>query len=100
VKFHTPLKSPQDIVDFIQAAVKKSNLPAKVSATLDEDNIKVTVSKFGTSEMNFSVKQDAGGCTCELVSKEISTLHKPFIADVEAWVVENVVKASGGNLLA
>lgn len=100
MKFYTPLKTPTEIVDFIQGAVKQAKLPAKVGAALVGDNdIKVTISKMGTSELNFSVQPIESGCECTLVSQDISTFHKPFISDVQLWVVENVVIASGGKVL-
>lgn len=101
MKFFTPLKSPKEIVEFIQSALKSSDLPAKVSASLEgDDHIKVTISKFGTSSLHFSVQPSGDGSECALVSQDIASLHKPFIGDVEAWVVEHVVVASGGKVLA
>lgn len=101
MKFFTPLHNSKEIVDFIQAALKSSDLPAKVAASLEgDDKVKVTISKFGTSTLNFSVQPSGEGSECTLVSQDIATFHKPFIADVEAWVVEHVVIASGGKVLA
>ena len=98
MEFYTPLKTPEDIVSFIERAIKKEAPPAKIAAAVQKDtgNVLVTLSKFGTTEILVILTPMGDGLKCETQIQKLNSLHKPYMPDVERWVIDNIALASGG----
>jgi hypothetical protein len=66
-----------------------------VAFDLREDQLVVTISKFGTSTLEFSCQKTKDGLEFCLGSQKIAFAHRAFEADVKAKILK-VIESIGG----
>jgi len=68
--------------------------PAKVKVDQVENGVNISLSKFGTSTLYFSIIKQAGDLiTVELAKTKVSFFHKKYMADVKDAVRVLFVKS-------
>lgn len=99
MKFEFPKKDSAAIVETFKEAMGGRQLADMVSFALDGDNIKVTISKLGTSVLNFLVTQKTDKTEIELGQEKIAFTHRAFKDEVKSKLVSIITKA-GGKVLS
>ncbi len=95
MKFEFPKKQPAEIVESIKEAMGARQLSDMVSFAVDGNNIKVTISKLGTSTLQFLVKQGADKTEISLGEEKIAFTHKVFKEEVKTKLAAIINKAGG-----
>ena len=99
MKFEFPKKTAAEIVETIKEAMGGRQLSDMVNFAVDGSNIKVTISKLGTSVLNFLVAQKNDKTEIELGEEKIAFTHRAFKDEVKQKLVGVITKA-GGKVLS
>jgi len=90
---------PDDGLLKLTELVKTKKFPAEVTVKLTKDNLKVTVSKFGISTLEFDLCHSKPGWdTATLVKSKINWLHRIHIGAVKAAIVAMVYEVGGREI--
>lgn len=95
MKMFFPETDPQKIVGSLKKALEGRELGDIVSFSLENKNITVTISKFGTTVLQFMHKGAAKGSEYELTSEKIAFTHRAFVGQVKDSFAKVVSKAGG-----
>jgi hypothetical protein len=79
----------------IKSALGDRKLSEMVSFAMTTGNLEVTISKFGTSTLQFSEKPVANGLEYSLANEKIAFAHKAFKDEVTQKILRVIEKAGG-----
>ncbi len=98
MKFKFKDKDPKKALSSIQEKLEGRKLGEMVSLKLDGGNLEVTISKLGTSKMEFSYQEEKdGGMSWKLSKEKIALAHRAFKDDV-AEKLKGIVRDAGGAI--
>jgi hypothetical protein len=85
------------ILGQITGALGDRELGKMCKFDLEGQNLKVLISKLGTSELLFAGTKSASGWTFELTKEKIAFAHKPFKDEVVDKIIK-VIQSVGGTV--
>jgi hypothetical protein len=85
------------ILGDIKAAMGGRQLAEMVNFELGSKGLIVTISKMGTSTLQFDESPSGDGLTYNLSKEKIAFTHKPFKDEVTAKIL-NVIEKAGGKV--
>ncbi len=97
MKIFFPENDPEKNVSSIEEELGGRKLGKMVKFILDDGNLKVKISKLGTSELNFSYAANGDGMTWELSKEKIALSHKAFKDEVMDKIFK-IIKKVGGEI--
>jgi hypothetical protein len=98
MKFFFPSKDTAKIIDDLQESLSGRKLGKMVSIDLSGELIHVTISKLGTSVIQFASKQKDSGQEWSVSSEKIAFSHKAFKEEVMEKLYK-IVEGVGGTVL-
>jgi hypothetical protein len=97
MKIKFPQQDNQEIVSNICNALGGRELGKIVDFKVVGNDLNVTISKMGTSELLFSGTKTASGWEYQLSKEKIAFTHRPFKDDVIAKI-RSVIISCGGTV--
>lgn len=91
--FQVQNATPEEFITKITDALAGRELGKIASMTLAGENVLVTFSKLGKSEVTFALKKESNQFTCNHLSEKIALTHRALRGDIEgklAKVLESV----------
>ncbi len=73
----------EDFLKKVKDALADRNLGKMIDIHSSDKEIKVKISKLGTSELVYDLKNTKGGFTCTAKSEKIAFVHKPLRKEIE-----------------
>lgn len=86
----------KDVLNSIKDVLEGRKLNDMVSFRLDGDDLILTISKLGTSTVNFKYSKNSNGFTWDVVKEKIAFSHKAFKGEVMEKLIK-VVEQVGGS---
>lgn len=96
--FVVPNAAPQEFVDKISHALSGRDLGKMTTITLSGDNMLITFSKLGKSEVAFALVKEGAGFSCSHKSEKIAFTHKALRNDIEAKLAK-VLESAGATVV-
>ena len=97
MKFQFKSKDANGIVDSIRNALGGRKLGDMVSFAMEGDNLVVTISKLGTSQLIFTKTDAEDGLVFILSEEKIAFTHRAFKSEVKEKLCR-VVEQAGGKI--
>jgi len=86
---------PKDALSKLKKTLQGRQLGEIVSFELENSELRVVISKLGTSTLSFACEDENGDCVFQLSGEKIAFAHRAFKGEVMGKFV-NVVEKSGG----
>jgi hypothetical protein len=85
------------VLESIESAMGGRKLAEMVSFALKTGKLEITISKLGTSTLEFSEKLTEKGLEYSLAAEKIAFAHRAFKDEVKAKIIK-VVETAGGKV--
>ncbi len=89
--------SVNDFITKVTKALSERELGKIANVSLNGENVIITFSKLGKSEVIYSLKNSTEGFQCIHKSEKISLTHKAFRSDIESKLAK-VLEANGAQV--
>lgn len=83
------------IISKLKEVMGDRELSKMVNFDKQGDGLLVTISKLGTSTLQFDCKQTPQGCHLTLSKEKIALAHRPLKGDVTSKIIKVIEKAGG-----
>jgi hypothetical protein len=97
MKFSFKDTDPAKVRDLIVNALGGRELGKMVSFDLRDDQLVVTISKFGTSTLQFKCEKTKDSWEFQLGQQKIAFAHRAFESDVKSKILK-VIESIGGKI--
>jgi hypothetical protein len=89
--------SANDFIQKVTDSLSGRELGKIASVTLSGENVIITFSKLGKSEVIFNLNKETNGFKCTHLSEKISFTHKAFRSDIEGKL-SKVLELNGAKV--
>ncbi len=96
--FQVPNSTPQQFIEKISSALSGRDLGKIATMNLAGDNVLVTFSKLGKSEVTFAVKKEGDSFRCDHQAEKIALTHRALRNDIEGKLAR-VLEAAGATVV-
>ncbi len=90
--------TPENFISKITEALSGRDLGKIASMAISGENLLITFSKLGKSEVTFTLKKDAANFSCEHKAEKIAMTHKVLRNDIEAKLAK-VLESVGATVV-
>jgi hypothetical protein len=90
--------TPERFLEAVRGALARADLPARVDARLEGEQMVVRLSRLGTTVLRYDLVRSDGGFRADMVSERVAPLHAPFRAgyrDAMAHLLREVGARTG-----
>jgi hypothetical protein len=95
--FQVKNSTPQEFIAKITQALSGRDLGKIVSMTATENQVNITFSKLGKSEVIFSLAKENADFSCTHQSEKIALTHKALRGDIESKLAK-VLESAGASV--
>ena len=88
--------SADDFLKQVAEAIAGRELGSMTKLQKSGNEISVTISKMGTTELKYGIEQAGAGFKASLKSEKVAFAHRPFRADIEGKL-QNVMEKLGAK---